>query len=466
MAHPTGQLPSIDPTLTVAELNQRLHDAQEERTELNQYLRTHQEEWARETTEYRDKFQRYSDLRLEIQALSNRIEIVADITGTGVLEIDDDSTSSSDEGSEGEAMPDVPDKNPGGADLNAIPTFSGDNKVDAEVWINGFSMAAEAFQWKKDSYQQMAAMKFVGDAAIWLEGEVKMRNFPAKAGREDAQDFNAWEMFVHRFLKRWKPQQEPLQATEAIMNLRQASGEGVLAFLDRVVLSVDKKNWQATDRTSADYIAMRDADLFSFGAAGIRTDVRKIILSSTKPPTNFKELKAAAVNAETALRAQHTINEVEEKETEEKKEESSEIAMLRKEIEALKSSNVICYKCGQRGHIRKQCKNQGQGGQQRQGPRGGRGRGRGQPRRPQGRRGGGRGGGYQGGQSWGNNNYQSWQPQANFGQAGNYYQREISQGQTPGRFAYQMGPPPTPHYYPDPRINTLAEEPWMLQGNC
>ena len=456
--------PHIDETLGVPELNEALEEAQQQRSDLNKWLRDHQQPQYRDSPEYRDKFQRYQDLKYEIQAISARIEIVADLQNTesGILEIADGSDSNDDDAVD---MPPAADKNPGGADLNAIPSFNGDGKVDAELWLAGFKTAAKAFQWKDEAHQQMAAMKFVGDAAIWLEGETKMRNFPCV--RDAAADYSPWEVFEKMFLGRWKPQQEPLQATEAIMNLRQASGESVLTFLDRVVLSVEKKNWQTTDRTAASYIAMRDADLFNFGAAGIRTDIRKVILSNPKPPATFKELKAAAVNAETALRAQHTINEVEVMETGgQQKEEISEIALLKKEIETLKANNIVCYKCGQRGHIRKNCKSQGQGGQ-RQGQRGGRGRGRGQQRRPQGRRGGGgRGGGYQAGQGW-NSNYSGWQPQANFGQPGSYYQREITQSQAPGGFAYQMGPPPTPHQYPEHRVNTLVEEPWMfnMSGN-
>ena len=455
-------LPHIDETLGVPELNEALEEAQQRRSELNQWLRDHQQPEDTTTTEYRDKFREYQDLKWEIQALIARIETLADLQNTGgVFEVSEGSDSTDDDAVN---MPNTADKNPGGADLNAIPSFNGDGKVDAELWLTGFKTAAKAFQWKEEAHQQMAAMKLIGDAAIWLDGESKMRNFPCQ--RDADGGYSAWEVFEKMFLGRWKPQQEPLQATEAIMNLRQASGEAVLTFLDRVVLSVEKKNWQATDRTAASYIAMRDADLFNFGAAGIRTDIRKVILSNPKPPATFKELKAAAVNAETALRAQHTINEIDAMETgEQQKEEVSEIALLKKEIETLKANNIVCYKCGQRGHIRKNCKSQGNQGGPRQGQRGGRGRGRGQQRRPQGRRGGGgRGGGYQAGQGW-NSNYSGWQPQANFGQPGSYYQREITQSQAPGGFAYQMGPPPTPHQYPEHRVNTLVEEPWMFNAS-
>ena len=69
---------------------------------------------------------------------------------------------------------------------------------------------------------------------------------------------------------------------------------------------------------------------------------------------------------------------------------------------------------------------------------------------------------------WEGGNQGAWQPQANFGQPGNYYQREVTQMPAQGRFVYQMGPPPTPHMYPETRVNTLVEDPWIIsnsQGN-
>ena len=435
-----------------------LQELKDKKDELNRELRELTNAGQKDTQDYKDKFKQYNTCKADIARVEFRIR---HLNGTAV-----DSTSliaSLDNMAN--------DKNPGGADLHAIPPFTGDGKIDAEQWLWGVEVAAKAFQWKETSYQKMAAMKLQGDAAVWLDAETKMRQFPAIADEISGIQYTEWEMFKMKFLLRWKPQQEPLQATEAVMNLKQANGESVLGFLDRVVLAIDKKNWQAKDKSSKDYRAMRDADLFSFGAAGMKNEVRKVVLSNPTPPTNFVELKEAAVNAETALKAQHHINEMEARE--EANNDNSEIAALRKEIEALKAtpknlSTIRCYKCGQLGHIRKNCRVQP--GQQRPGGRGGgggRGRGRGRGR-GQGQRGGWRSGPPPGNQgNWGGNQG-TWQPQANFGQPGNYYQREVTQMPAQGRFVYQMGPPPTPHMYPETRVNTLVEDPWMIsnsQGN-
>ena len=290
-----------------------------------------------------------------------------------------------------------------GGQLNVIPVFSGEGKYDVEGWLDLVERAQTQFSWTDRQVTAIVKNKLTGSAAIWMRATEKLA----------PQGFDSWvlqdDAFKKKFTDKFLPARTEQGAVTAIMNLHQKTGEGVSAFYDRVILAVDKVNHNVSDeekKTNA-YQKGFHSQIMTFFAAGMRQQIREVVLGSNSPPLTMEALHTQAVATElqlsTKLQTVKELVEVSQVEEEAKKPEAkaspenNELKEIMKKLEALSTqkkrdlSKVTCYCCRQKGHLATTCSQRtrgggarGRGGMQR-GNGGFRGRGSGQGNR--GRRG-------------------------------------------------------------------------------
>lgn len=286
-----------------------------------------------------------------------------------------------------------------GAQLNSIPAFSGVLPFDVEGWLEMIDRCKVQFGW--DDWQVAAVVKnkLTAQASVWLRAQEKLEN----AG------FDQWighaEGFKFQFEKKYLPAKTEQAAILAISNLSQKTQESCSDFFDRVVLAVDKVNHHITDeeKRQAGYRRTFETQVRTFFGAGLKQEVRQIVLGSNQPPVTMHDFRDQAVATEIQLSSRATMmKDLVAVESEPAVTATTDgaagaaatlppqptMADLVQEIAALKVSmgqprdfsNVTCYNCNEKGHFAPSCpkpSNRGRGGYHRGQQYRGRGRGRG-----------------------------------------------------------------------------------------
>ena len=100
------------------------------------------------------------------------------------------------------------------------------------------------------------------------------------------------------------PEDTSATTVNAVADLKQRHRESCAAFLDRVILAVDKQHFNLTpaEKQEDGYWLVYDATIMSHFGAGLKDDISKVILGAANPPeTVVDKLTAAkAVEAETS----------------------------------------------------------------------------------------------------------------------------------------------------------------------
>ena len=184
-----------------------------------------------------------------------------------------------------------------GAQLNLVPSFTGEATEDVENWIMAFEGLMEAFTWTGVKAARIAEAKMTGKAAKWLRGQ-----------RSLGVTYANWNEVKRAMLARFKQVTSEVAATLAIHDLRQGQKETVDEFYDRVVLALDQKNHRVTEATkgTAEWRDQVQTDLYTFFGAGLRKAIRDATVSSSSPPTTAANLLKAARYVETSFRARES----------------------------------------------------------------------------------------------------------------------------------------------------------------
>lgn len=324
-----------------------------------------------------------------------------------------------------------------GGQLSAINEFSGDPKKDIDVWLEQIDNFATQFQWTDANTAAAAKAKLTDKAAFWLASQRKMNKTYPRWKTGDGAVAEAEKLRV-ALRKRFKPTVTAVEATQAIIGLKQKENETVQEFYDRVVWAVDRKNYKILDKTTDAYQESRDSDIFAFFGAGLKEKIATIAMSGGDAPDTHEALLERAVTIEISHEKGRGVFAIEGSEgtaegaaggqpepaKDELKELTKQVAALTKMMgkrgrggRGRGGNNGKCHRCQQTGHFVRNCpqpatNNPTRGGANR-GGRGGQGN--------QSRGGGNQRGGYTPPAYFGQQNYD---PQrSNFGQGGYYGQQ-------------------------------------------
>ena len=167
-----------------------------------------------------------------------------------------------------------------GGQLASLATYDGTKDID--VWVEQVDHAMRAFAWTSPVTSDAAKTKLSGEAAVWVASQRRLGNQYVNWNDGDA-DTQLRKALQTRF----KPTVTALEATDAIADLKQKDTESVSAFFDRVVWAVDIKNsltWTDAEKLQANYMPVRDGDIKAFFMAGVKREIKELVVGGGDPP--------------------------------------------------------------------------------------------------------------------------------------------------------------------------------------
>ena len=163
--------------------------------------------------------------------------------------------------------------------------------------------------------------------------------------------------------KRFGPKYTSATAVNAVSDLKQRSRESCAQFLDQVVLTVNKQNFNvsATDRETPVYKTVFDAAIISHFGAGLRDDISKVVLGATDAPATVSAMLDAAeavkvgVPGTSALAIQEYETPLDSLQDLPERFEELVAAIGFRRRKPFDKTIVRCYNCDKTGHFQNEC---------------------------------------------------------------------------------------------------------------
>ena len=170
-------------------------------------------------------------------------------------------------------------------------------------WLEAIENTQQFYNWAPNTLVQVAKTKGGPKIAEWDRGNHLRGN-----------SRNIWDgpgNFRESLMLRFGPKYASATAVNAVSDLKQRSKELCADFLDRVVLAINKQNFNIAeaDKRTPQYLQVFDASIMSHFGAGLKDEIGKVVLGAATPPGMVEEMLQAAKAVEVVQEEAPTAQE-------------------------------------------------------------------------------------------------------------------------------------------------------------
>ena len=179
--------------------------------------------------------------------------------------------------------------------LVTLPVFDREQGEGFVNWLEAIENAQRTNNWAPNALVQAAKTKGGPKTAEWDRGNRLRGNVR-----------NIWERpgnFRESLMLRFGPKYTSANAVNAVSDLKQRSKESCAGFLNRVVLAINKQNFNIAeaDKRTPQYLRVFDASIMSHFGAGLKDEIGMVVLGAATPPGTVEEILQAAEAVEAEL---------------------------------------------------------------------------------------------------------------------------------------------------------------------
>ncbi len=211
---------------------------------------------------------------------------------------DSEDSDSSDESEEddNQAAANMPAEPVKPGQLQTLPSFNGERGEGFITWLETLEAAKITYNWAEDALIQVAKAKGGTAIAEWDRGN-RLRGVTATTWLGNP----SFRELLHT---RFGPKYTAATAVHAVADLKQKPRESCASFMDRVILAVNRQNYNITQvqKDTQTYKDVFNAAIVSHFGAGLQSDISTVVLGAADAPATVDAIlrAAEAVEAETA----------------------------------------------------------------------------------------------------------------------------------------------------------------------